>query len=405
MGDMSGDKDKRTDGKRKTVGGVHTRRSLEANRDGQAGRFTKDRLRAGGARPKQRPEDFKEEARRSRLWGFLLIGTGSLSLVLTLMFSGIPALSAVPEKISRMWTHMTSRFKVWIYGPGKEPSPWDFSDVKPLEELKAVPSAHGWSALDSFYASHPVVEGEEEYYLDPALWREPIRKAGSVSAAGLSGSAIGGADTSAAPMSSRRMGLWTGTADGTLVDTSIRPAQEQLRRQGAMPLQTVAPDSIPADSVAGMVWPAGTGTSAASAGAAPHTASMSVAAGAAGMDVAAGSGESAPVSDREGVNGAAGQAAADAPTSQKPLHVEFWESPVHYKGYQLNGNNLILYGINDADSLRFENHPDGVWMYHKEAVYRLTSSSEMQRFELISGKSSLEEPEGASEAEAADGAK
>ena len=31
-------------------------------------------------------------------------------------------------------------------------------------------------------------------------------------------------------------------------------------------------------------------------------------------------------------------------------------------------------------------------MYHKEAVYRLTTSSEMQRFELISGTSSLEEP-------------
>ncbi len=399
MGDMSGDKDKRKDGKPKTVGGAHTRRSMEGYRDGRAGRFQKGRPQADGARSKQRPEDFREETRRSRLWGFLLIGAGSLSLVLTLMFSGIPALSAVPEKISRMWTHMTSRFKIWIYGPEKEPSPWDFSDVRPLEELKAVPSAHGWSALDSFYASHPVVEGEEEYYLDPALWREPARKAGSVAESGLaSGAAVGLADTSAAPMSSRRMGLWTGPADGTLVDTSIRPAQEQLRRQGAMPLQTVASDSMPADSTAG------TGTSV-SAGAASDTAPMSVAAGAAGVDVAAGSGESAPVSDGGGVNGAAGQVSVDAPTSQKPLHVEFWESPVHYKGYQLNGNNLILYGIDDADSLRFENHPDGVWMYHKEAVYRLTSSSEMQRFELISGKSSLEEPEGASEAEAADGAK
>lgn len=300
------------------------------------------------------------ERRKSRVLGFLLIGTGSLSLILTLMFSGLPALSGVPEKISRLWTNVAARFKVWIYGPEREPSPWDFSDVKPLDELKAVPSAQGWSALDSFYATHPAVDGEEEYYLDPALWREPARKeseapAASVGAALPSAVSVGAADTLSAPMSSRRMGLWTGPADGTLVDTSIRPAQAQLKRQDSMAAMD-AFDPVAADSAAS------------------------------GASDAAGSDGAAPAS-------------ADAPTSQKPLHVEFWESPVHYKGYQLSGNNLILYGINEADSLRFENHPDGVWMYHKEAVYRLTTSSEMQRFELISGTSSLEEPESAAEDE------
>lgn len=231
-------------------------------------------------------------------------------------------------------------------------SPWDFSDVKPLAELKAVPSAQGWSALDSFYASHPEVEDEEEYYLDPTLWREPKRQPAM-------------ADTlAAAPAVSRRTGLWNGPADGMLsVDTSIRPLQEQLKRQGAMPLQTVRTDSLPGvvDTVP---------SSALNPSAAPTAQTVY------NID---GSTDGAAVS-------------ADAPTSEKPLHVEFWESPVHYKGYQLNGNNLILYGINDADSLRFENHVDGVWMYHKEAVYRLTTSTEMQRFELISGTDSLGEP-------------
>ncbi|MDE7150540.1 MAG: hypothetical protein K2O01_09135, partial [Bacteroidales bacterium] len=336
---------------------------------------------------------------RSRILGILLIGFGSLSLVLTLMFSGIPALSSVPERLSRMWTNMTSRFKVWIYGPEKEPSPWDFSDVKPLEELKAVPSAQGWSALDSFYATHPAVEGEEEYYLDPALWREPARRGGSADAVA-SGFAVasglpsaGGTDSVNAPLSPRRMGLWTGPADGTLVDTSIRPAQEQLRRQGAMPLQTVAADSGSAGgAVSGpSLWSGGIsdGLETADAKAGPTETAAVNADGVTGGDRPAG----VPVPPSNAIE-AAVQAPVDAPTSQKPLHVEFWESPIHYKGYQLNGNNLILYGINEADSLRFENHPDGIWMYHKEAVYRLTSSSEMQRFELISGTSSLEEPVG-----------
>lgn len=270
-------------------------------RENKEARTVSDGFRSVGRAGKQ-----TVARRRSRRLGFWLIGAGGVGLLLILLVLGISLHTpSLPESVS----------------------PWDFSDVKPLAELKAVPSAQGWSALDSFYASHPEVEGEEEYYLDPALWREP---------------------------SSRRTGLWNGPADGMLsVDTSIRPLQEQLKRQGAMPLQTALADSLTGvvDTVPAL---------ALSPSAAPTV-------------------QTVPDS-------------TDAPTSEKPLHVEFWESPVHYKGYQLNGNNLILYGINEADSLRFENHADGVWMYHKEAVYRLTTSAEMQRFELISGVNSLDEP-------------
>lgn len=276
-------------------------------RENKEARTVSDGFRSADRAGKQ-----TDARRRSRRLGFWLIGAGGVGLLLILLVLGISLHTpSLPESVS----------------------PWDFSDVKPLAELKAVPSAQGWSALDSFYASHPEVEGEEEYYLDPALWREP---------------------------SSRRTGLWNGPADGMLsVDTSIRPLQEQLKRQDAMQLQVVSPDSL---SVAG---------------AADTNATYS-----SGYDIG--------MPGAEGMSSAA--ASTDAPTSEKPLHVEFWESPVHYKGYQLNGNNLILYGINEADSLRFENHADGVWMYHKEAVYRLTTSAGMQRFELISGVNSLDEP-------------
>ena len=69
--------------------------------------------------------------------------------------------------------------------------------------------------------------------------------------------------------------------------------------------------------------------------------------------------------------------------SGKPLHVEFWESPVHYKGYKINGNNLILFGINPSDSLRFERHPNGVWMYHAGEIYLLEPSSEFSDFKAL----------------------
>lgn len=79
---------------------------------------------------------------------------------------------------------------------------------------------------------------------------------------------------------------------------------------------------------------------------------------------------------------AAGKAEA---VTNRPLHVEFWESPVNFKGYKMNGNNLILYGISPDDSLRFERRQDGVWMYHfnENAVYLLEPTSEDKPFKRI----------------------
>lgn len=295
-----------------------------------------------GKKDKQKVRTWRKEEKPSRILGFTLIGVGSLSLVLTLVFSGLPGFSSVSTRFSKLWMQVTSSVGKWFKSPEKETSPWDLSRVKPIKDLKAIPSAKGWSALDSFYATHPPVEGEAEYYLDPALWREPAKPAATAGGSGTA-DAPGGPGEGATAPSRRNLGVWTGPADGVqMVDTSIRPAHEQLKRQDSM-AATDAFLPMAGDSTA-------------------H-----------GIDV-----------DTNAVPATA-DPNVEKPTSQKSLHVEFWESPVHYKGYQLNGNNLILYGIDESDSLRFENHTDGVWMYHKSAVYRLTTSSELQRFELISG--------------------
>lgn len=85
------------------------------------------------------------------------------------------------------------------------------------------------------------------------------------------------------------------------------------------------------------------------------------------------------------------QAKAEAPTN-RPLHVEFWESPVNFKGYKMNGNNVILYGISPDDSLRFERRQDGVWMYHfnENAVYLLVPTTEDKPFNRINSEPALE---------------
>lgn len=85
------------------------------------------------------------------------------------------------------------------------------------------------------------------------------------------------------------------------------------------------------------------------------------------------------------------QAKAEAVTN-RPLHVEFWESPVNFKGYKMNGNNVILYGISPDDSLRFERRQDGVWMYHfnENAVYLLVPTTDDKPFNRINSEPGLE---------------
>ncbi|MDE7338495.1 MAG: hypothetical protein K2M92_04310 [Bacteroidales bacterium] len=85
------------------------------------------------------------------------------------------------------------------------------------------------------------------------------------------------------------------------------------------------------------------------------------------------------------------QAKAEAVTN-RPLHVEFWESPVNFKGYKMNGNNVILYGISPDDSLRFERRKDGVWMYHfnENAVYLLVPTTDDKPFNRINSEPGLE---------------
>ncbi len=329
----------------------------------------------GGARRRERGK-----SRREKVMGLLLIGLGVISLLFALLFSGL----SLPGSASARRGGKPSRLKEWITGRDKSAPSWDLSQLRSIRGSKEVPAARGLSALDSFYAQHPAVYGDEEYYLDSSAWSAWREAGGGAGAAGgMYGGGVGGfgagtmteADSMAYTGSSRRRGLWTGPADGMLsVDTSIRPLQEQLRRQQ---VNSILPPSITdSTQAAGGYAETGLGASGAS--------------GAAGGGFGA-SGSSGDLSSLTSSLNSTPE--GTVPTSQRPLHVEFWESPVHYKGYQLNGNNLILYGINDADTLRFENHPDGIWMYHKQAIYRLKPSSSMQRFELISGVSSLEEPE------------
>lgn len=66
-----------------------------------------------------------------------------------------------------------------------------------------------------------------------------------------------------------------------------------------------------------------------------------------------------------------------------PFHVEFWQSPLNYKGYQLGKNKLILYGLNESEQLHLFSWNGGLFLKVQEQFVRLDRKGEFKSFEKI----------------------
>lgn len=66
---------------------------------------------------------------------------------------------------------------------------------------------------------------------------------------------------------------------------------------------------------------------------------------------------------------------ADTNPQNQSLHVEFWESPVNYRGYKLANKQLIVFGLSPDEDFRFEHHQDGIWMHYNGKIYLLRENS------------------------------
>jgi hypothetical protein len=62
------------------------------------------------------------------------------------------------------------------------------------------------------------------------------------------------------------------------------------------------------------------------------------------------------------------------------LRVEFWKSPVNYKGYKTSNYKLILFGINSYDKISFKVFNKTLYMKHRDAYYQLDYSFEFKPF-------------------------
>ncbi|MGZ6539965.1 MAG: hypothetical protein ACXVEB_16435 [Bacteroidia bacterium] len=73
----------------------------------------------------------------------------------------------------------------------------------------------------------------------------------------------------------------------------------------------------------------------------------------------------------------------DRSSSKQFFNIEFWSSPLNYKGYKLGKYKLIVYGIPSADGLKLFKLDDVIYLKSSGMVYRLDYSADFKPYERI----------------------
>jgi hypothetical protein len=65
------------------------------------------------------------------------------------------------------------------------------------------------------------------------------------------------------------------------------------------------------------------------------------------------------------------------------MQIEFWRSPLNYKGYKLSKYNVILYGLTDTENLKIYTLNGILYMKNASTVYKLDYNSDFKPFERV----------------------
>jgi hypothetical protein len=69
--------------------------------------------------------------------------------------------------------------------------------------------------------------------------------------------------------------------------------------------------------------------------------------------------------------------------------VEFWVSPLNYKGYKMNRNKIILYGFADPENTRLFKLDEEIYLHSSSGVYRLDYTSDFRPYERVTNEAIL----------------
>lgn len=73
--------------------------------------------------------------------------------------------------------------------------------------------------------------------------------------------------------------------------------------------------------------------------------------------------------------------------SSSSLKVEFWQSPINYKGYKMTKNKIALFGINPDENIKLFHFDENIFMRHNQNYYKLYFTDDFKQFEKVTDTS------------------
>jgi hypothetical protein len=63
--------------------------------------------------------------------------------------------------------------------------------------------------------------------------------------------------------------------------------------------------------------------------------------------------------------------------------IEYWKSPINYKGYKMGKNKLILFGIPVSETPHIYIYQDNFYLKNNEKIYKLEKTTEFKPYEVV----------------------
>lgn len=80
-----------------------------------------------------------------------------------------------------------------------------------------------------------------------------------------------------------------------------------------------------------------------------------------------------------------GKPAADSPKSY--LSVEFWKSPLNYRGYKFSRNKLVIFGLEDGDIESIFRSDNTTYLKSSIGLFRIEPSTDFRQMERVTDES------------------
>lgn len=73
------------------------------------------------------------------------------------------------------------------------------------------------------------------------------------------------------------------------------------------------------------------------------------------------------------------------------IDVEFWESPIHYKGYKLGRNKLVLFGVDNESQIMLFDLNEYVILQSDDTYYRLERTADFKNLRRFTDESVIQQ--------------